>query len=216
MVAGDAQTIAGQPPETFAAAHKALRADPTFQFDLKPPPPDPPPPEWFAWVARFFELLGPFLKYLLWGGLIVGLGLILWFVIREFIRYRKPAKVAGAGKALDLEAWKPDAKRARVLLADADKLAAEGLYAEAAHLLLWRSIDEIEERKPRLIAKAYTSRDIASLEQLPGSARQAFRLIAAHVEMNLFGGRPLNASAWGECRSAYEQVAFPDNWTGAA
>jgi hypothetical protein len=69
------------------------------------------------------------------------------------------------------ESWRPDAAVARVLLADADALAAKGRYAEAAHLLLRRSVQDIEGSRPRLVRPALTSRDIAAHPGLPDAAR---------------------------------------------
>src|SRR6185369_17130871 len=101
----------------------------------------------------------------------------------------------------------PEAKEARELLSEADALAAQGLYSEAAHLLLFRSIEDIDDKRPDLLRPALTSRDICALEEIPGPPRSAFARIAAMVERSLFAGRPLVSSDWGDCRAAYEEFA---------
>src|SRR3546814_12270255 len=53
-------------------------------------------------------------------------------------------------------------------------LAASGHYAEAVHLLLRRSIEEIERRRPHLVRPALTSRDIADSAAIPLDARRVF------------------------------------------
>ncbi len=108
--------------------------------------------------------------------------------------------------------WRPDEAKARALLEDADRLAAQGAYDEAAHLILYRSIDDIEGRRPRLVRPALTSRDIAALEAVPGAARAAFSRITQAVEASFFGGRSLDRDGFAECRRAYEAFAFPEAW----
>jgi hypothetical protein len=99
------------------------------------------------------------------------------------------------------------------LLAQADELAAQGLYAEAAHHLLLHSIQDVEDHRPRAIRPALTARDIAALDQLPPTPREAFTRIAQAVERSLFGGRPLDKEGFAECRSAYEAFAFEGGWS---
>jgi hypothetical protein len=108
--------------------------------------------------------------------------------------------------------WRPEAFKARALLEDADRLASEGRYDEAAHLLLLRGVEDIEDKRPRLIKPAFTARDIAGLEAVPPAARGAFGAIAAVVETSLFGGARLDAAAFARCRAAYEDFAFPKAW----
>jgi hypothetical protein len=98
------------------------------------------------------------------------------------------------------------------LLRDADALAEQGRFDEAARLLLFRSIDEIESRRPRLIRPALTSRDIAGAATIPDGARGAFAAIVSMVERSLFAGRALALPDWRECRAAYEDFAFAGAW----
>jgi hypothetical protein len=108
--------------------------------------------------------------------------------------------------------WRIGEEPARQLLGDADALAADGRYSEAAHLLLHRSIAEIDRRRPASVRKALTSRDIAALPAIPSSPADAFRAIVAAVERSLFGGRALDAADWQDCRAAYERFAFAEVW----
>ena len=72
------------------------------------------------------------------------------------------------------------------MLGEADALAAEGLYSEAARLLLYRSIEDIDDKRPDLVRPALTSRDIGALSDIPGRPRSAFARIAMMVERSLF------------------------------
>lgn len=47
---------------------------------------------------------------------------------------------------------------------------------------------------------------------MPTAAREAFWRIAVAVERSLFGGRPLDAEGFAECRRAYEAFAFAERW----
>ena len=136
------------------------------------------------------------------------------FIVREFINARwpnllkkKPARTKSAPAD-----WRPTEAVARALLDEADKLAAAGRYAEAARLLLHRSIEEIEGRRPRLVRPALTSREISGLPDIPEAARTTFAAIAAVVERSFFGGRDVDAAGFAECRRTYEAFAFPGAW----
>jgi hypothetical protein len=210
MASGTAAPTAGG--DALAAAHVRLLHDPGYQFSFAPRPPPPPPPDWLLPLIRALARLAPYLQWVFWGLLAIGVLAILALLAREFLLYRRPGKAALHTVNLGAEAWRPTAARAKALLADADRLAAEGRYDEAAHVLLFRSIDDIEEKRPRLVAPAYTSRDIAVLGELPDAAARALGVIVRHVERSLFGGRALDADAFADCRRAYEAFAFPSQW----
>ena len=200
--------------DAFARAHARLMADHSLQFTFNAYTPPPIPPwlkpivEVLAWIVR---LIAPLLQWLFWLGLAAGAGMILYFIGREIIRLRWPAK-RKPGPAAAAAEWRPEPAQARALLEDADRMAAEGRFTEAVHLLLFRSIEDIERRRPRLIHPALTSRDIARLNALPEAAGAAFALIGKAVERSIFGGRDLDAAAFAECRRAYEAFAFPEVW----
>ena len=94
-----------------------------------------------------------------------------------------------------------------------DRLAGEGRFAEAVHLLLFRSIEDIEAKRPHAVKPALTSRDILELKGLPAAARLALSRLVSTVEWSFFGGRPVGAGDFATCRRAYEEFAFPDAWT---
>ena len=196
----------------FARAHARLLADDDIQFDLAVAEPVEEPPEWLKALVRWLGDYSWLLEYLFWGfvGLLV-LGLLAVIVMRlsgtEWPWRRKPKDGEEA------EEWRPAEAPARALLREADALAVEGRFSEAAHLLLFRSIEEIESRRPKLIRPALTSRDIAGAEAIPGGPRGAFASIVATVERSLFGGRALAEHDWRRCRAAYEEFAFAGAWT---
>jgi len=233
-IAGKAEDAAGA-ADGLAAAHEALKADPSIQFSLQPAPPPPQPPQWlrdfFEWlggvlepVGRLFQWIGsfmpdaPYARILLWTVLAaaaLGFAIMVYRRIRDgewrLPRRRRPVAVPVEAEN---ETWAPEAAPARSWLREADALAARGLYAEAVHHLLFRSIEDIGRRRPRLVRPAMTSRELAAAEALPPPARSLFSRIAGLVEHSLFGGRPVGASDWTAARAAYADLVTPGTWRG--
>lgn len=199
-------------PARFEQAHAALMRQHDLQFDFQTVVP-PKPPEWLkpllSAIGHFLQFIAPAFTYIFWGGLALGGAAILFFVVREltglggFNRPPRPVKLEPLASD-----WRPPAARARTLLRDADALAAEGRFAEAAHLLLFRSIDDIDERWPNTVGPALTSRDIAGHAGLSGKARDTFLVIARIVERSVFGGAAVGAADFAVCRKAYEDFAL--------
>lgn len=196
--------------EALARAHDRLLADGSLQFDRTGFTP-PPPPGWLRWLGDMVQAMGPALKWVFWIGLALLAGLILYAIVREILRLRAPRAKPTAPPSIADE-WRPDPKAARDLLVEADALAGRGFYAEAAHLLLLRSVQDIEKRQPRALRVSLTTREIASLKAVPDAARPAFALIGAVVERSLFGGGGVGASDFADCRQAYEAFALPEGW----
>jgi hypothetical protein len=218
----------------LAAAHDALKADPSVQFTLAAVPPPPEPPRWLRsigeWlsdasrpVARFADWIGsfipdaPYARLFLWTVLAiaaVALGAAIYQRIRHG-EWRLPRRRRAISVEPDPEAeeqWAPEAAPARSWLREADALAAQGRYAEAVHHLLFRSIEDIGRRRPRLVRPALTSRELAAAEVLPPPARGLFARIAGLVERSLFGGRAVEADDWTTARAAYADLVLPGTW----
>jgi len=192
----------------FAEAHRQLLADSAIQFDL----PRVEVPQLSPGLVRFFQAIYPLLQILFWvvaAALVAYIvyALVCWASGRE-LPWRRGKTEA------EEESWRPQEAPARQLLSEADQLAARGLYAEAARLLLFRSIEDIDKRRPDLVRPALTSRDIAGLPDIPGPPRSAFARIAMMVERSLFAQRPLAEGDWRDCRKAYEEFAFAEGWRG--
>lgn len=197
----------GGVPDGVAAAHARMLADRSLQFDFTAFK-APQPPAWAKWIGELFEAVAPLLGYLFWIGVAVAAGLILYMIGREIMTRAGLRRPAVHRAAMPVQDFRPTAEQARVLLADADALAGEGRFAEAAHLLLLRGVQDIRDRRPGLVQPSLTSRDIAALPELPGPARGAFGAIAAVVERSFFGGRDVGAEDWRACRATYERFAL--------
>ncbi len=219
--------------DRLAAAHAALRADPSIQFSLTRPPVPPELPAWLKtlgrWLADLFRPIGrllrwlsnlmpdaPYARIILWT-LLAGIAAVVIWMVVERIRsgeWRLPARRQRAGPTaeMDKDEWVPDAAPARAWLREADRLAAEGCHAEAIHYLLFHSIDDIARRRPALRRPSLTSRELASAPLLPAEVRPLFASIAGPVERSLFGERLVTDADWQTARTAYADLALPGRW----
>lgn len=212
-------------------AHRQLLGDNSIQFQLPPAgvnagpssapppvshtvPPDPsaaPPGDISISSGGGIEGL---MHVFLWIAAAVALLIILYWLF-AFFRDRQGGNREAKAKnqrTRKEETWRPGEAQAAQLLDEADVLAGQGRYDEAARLLLHRSIGEIDAHRPDLVRPALTSRDIAGHPLLPRGPAAAFARIAALVERSLFARRPLGAEDWQDCRTAYREFAFADGW----
>lgn len=197
----------------FAQAYEELRADSSIQFAEVPRPEQEPPPDWFISMLEFlgsvFAPIARFLVYiwpvLMWVLIALGVALLLLAIIRlvepDFLRKRTDG---GAGE----EEWAPDQVEALALLEEADRLASEGRYDEATHLLLQRSVGQIAAARPDLVEPSSTARELSAEPRLPEGARNAFSIIATRVERSLFALSKLNIDDWQAARDAYADFAL--------
>lgn len=199
-----------------AAADKAwasLRDAGDIQFAPVPPDPAPVTPEWLLALGRFLEwLLSPFGRLLgaSWGwvemallvGAAVGVIWIAWALLWPLWRDRKGRIKTAAPD------WTPAREEALALLEDADRLAADGHFDEAAHLLLQRSIGQIARARPDWLSPSSTAREIGGITALPQTARHAFAEIAGLVERARYALRALDAGDWSVARAAYARFAL--------
>jgi hypothetical protein len=199
--------------EGFDAAYDQVRGQGDIQFVPELAKPPEPPPGWWQdftrWLGEVLEPVvkalaaaWPWLSKLLIAALVIGVLALLWAILAPYIADWRERR---AGAAPD---WVPDAVQARALLEEADRLAAEGRFDEAAHLLLYRSIEDIAEKRPELLRPSSTAREIGAFDALSQRARQAFGVIAGHVEASFFARRPLDRSAWDSAREAYRAFAL--------
>jgi hypothetical protein len=203
----------------FASDWQALRDDADIQFAPVKPPEKIETPNWLKQLSEFlgdlFSPVGDALsaigraigvsgQVLMWVIVAIGVAILAYLVWRLVASYqlrRRDAEPAAPE-------WTPDAGEALALLEDADRLAAEGRFDEATHLLLKRSVGQIAAARPDLLEPSSTAREIAELPALPQAARGAFATIAERVERSLFALRRLSADDWHAARAAYAEFAL--------
>ena len=211
-VTGSSATIAGSAADA-ARDWEAVRQSAQIQYAPLPPMKPPETPAWLEWLdwllrtifgpaAKGLVAAWPVLQYVL---IALGVTLVLWLAWRLL----GPLLERRSRKTGD-DTWAPTREEALALLEDADRLAAEGRYGEAAHLLLQRSVGQIRKARPGALIPASTAREIASLPQLPAAARAAFAVVATRVERSLFALRALDQADWATARAAYAEFALAD------
>lgn len=217
--------------DRLAAAHRRLVAGGDVQLRLRAQDPPREAPAWlrsfFRWLGELLKPVGRLLRWLLsflpdapvarailWVVLAAFAAAILWAVAERLRRgeWRLPRRRARVAAVAAEEEWSPEAARTRGWLQEADALAAEGRYAEAAHHLLHRSIEDLARRRPQLVRPALTSRELAAAPVVPPAARGLFASIAGLVERSLFGGRAVGPDDWRGARAAYADYALPGAW----
>ncbi|QUL39513.1 hypothetical protein KDC96_15825 [Erythrobacter sp. JK5] len=208
--------LAGSPaPEGW----QELRRNPDIQFEQIVIPDQPPrEPNWFEramqvvidFLADLFAPIGqalglswPVLQWVL-------LGLLALFVVYLIYRLVDPAwrwRRSQSGEP-DEQEWQPGREESLALLEEADRLAAEGRFDEATHLLLKRSVGQIAAARPDWVEPSSTARELAALPALSEAARGAFRVISERVERSLFALRTLDHADWEAARAAYAEFAL--------
>ncbi|MEY4270463.1 MAG: hypothetical protein RLZZ58_1679 [Pseudomonadota bacterium] len=205
-------------PELFDAAIADIRAKGEIQTAFSKLPEKPPQQDgflrdFFEWLDRLFAGSGGMFKILIWTLVILFALAVLYRLSPTFADW--VGQLRRRAPVVDAEEGLVEAARARELLTEADALAADGRYEEAVHLLLWRSLEDIDRRRPDFVRPALTSREIAAAQTLPAVARGAFAAIARAVEHSLFGGNKLGAADWTACRTAYADLTVARNWAAA-
>lgn len=192
---------------------QAVRGDATIQYAPLPPYRPPPPPDWLKtlgeWLEKLFAPLGkalglswPVVEWLLIALAALAVLFIAWRLAQPLLSRMRHAPPPAEPE------WAPGRAEALALLEDADRLAAEGRFGEAAHLLLQRSVRHIAEVRPEWLMPASTAREIMHMPALPRRARAAFATIAERVERSRYALRALDERDWTEARAAYADFAL--------
>ncbi|MDC8754915.1 hypothetical protein OIK40_09705 [Erythrobacter sp. sf7] len=195
-----------------------MRGSDDLQFaPVEIPEIKPPEPSWFekalSEVFRFLaELFAPLGQTLgaswWWLQWVLLTGVVLFVLVLLWRAFGNAAGGRGGASAGVTDEWQPERAASLALLEDADRLAAEGRFDEATHLLLQRSVGQIAAARPGWVEPSSTARELAALPALPEAARNAFRIIAERVERSLFALRALEKADWEAARAAYADFAL--------
>ena len=211
--------VIAQSANLFDDAFRALKRDDKLQFEL-PRAPEPPKLGWlenfFKGLAKFIEAILPILKIVFFMGIGAIIALILYAIAKVIYETRFKREAKEVVEEAPPPLYTPDQDQARILLEDVDTLAAEGRYEEAVHELLFRSIQDIDIRRPNTIRRSLTSREIAALKILTPETRKAFATIGGVVETSYFGGKKIGKAEFDICRAAYAQFVQKSAWKQAA
>lgn len=165
--------------------------------EQEPPRPQPPPRVWPIDI-------GPFVNYLLIGGLV----LVLVFVALRLLSGEWSLSRRGAEPAAPEQQTPGTARREqlRQRLQSADREAVSGDWASAIHILLLTSIDLLRRRVGQDVPDAMTARELVGEARLPAESRADFAALVAAAELCHFGGRAADKSLYERCRTHYERL----------
>jgi hypothetical protein len=142
-----------------------------------------------------------FVRYLLWGAVIIGVLVIVWSLRDSLPVIDRSRKIVAPVEPPSLLAQSNRMEEARV---EADDLARQGHYGEAMHLLLLNSLSELRRQLGTSFAVSLTSREIERRVQLPDIGRQSLTAIIGSVEQTYFGGQDAGRDDYSACRSNFE------------
>jgi len=155
--------------------------------------------------------LPPWLAEALFWGLVAGVVAVVLFFLygllsdllqnRDAFRRNREDKAAGPAR---IET--PAIERRQVdprSLAEADRLAAEGRFSEAIHLLLLVAMDRLHRELGPRVAPAMTGREVLRLPALPEATVAPLTRMVQVSEINHFGGRHAAEPDYRRCRDEF-------------
>lgn len=95
-----------------------------------------------------------------------------------------------------------------VALGVADRLAAEGRFVEAMHVLLLQALAAIRVGLDEQFADSLTSREILRSIRLPEAGRVSLRDIINRVELSYFGQHPAALADYVACRTSFNALTL--------
>ena len=137
--------------------------------------------------------------------LLVGAGalLLVIFVINEVSSFalRRRGQSAQPDEPSTPAGTAAAGNRSSLSLDEADRLAREGRYAEALHMLLLDCFAQLRRlRFDAVIAPSLTSRELTRRLTLPEPSARALAAIVSAVELSHFGGRLPGEDEYRRCR----------------
>jgi hypothetical protein len=201
-----ASAAAETAPETIRQTVEGVYASGRYQTEL---PQERPQVEWEP--LRIPDTVKELIRILFWMLLVVGGLLLLFYLISGLPSLQQRLKRRAAEEDTSSVGSIPkDADRERLDLAlgEADRLARQGAYGEALHLLLLYCLNEMRRRFGLLLPPSLTSREILGLSVLPEVRRTGLSVIVSAVEVSHFGGRPVDESTYSSCRERCEDVVL--------
>ena len=195
----------------FQQAFRRMKRSEDAQWELKTDLPEPPspPPGWVQalgrWITGAISALTPLFIAIFWIG-VGALAMLLLYAVYTALRDVWVAREAQEEDAGLVAEYQPTTAAARILLEEADRLAAEGRYAEAIHLILYRSVQDIEHAQPDAVRLSLTSREIADSPRLGPRTQTVFAQIARLVERTHFAQKPATQPDYESARAQYEDL----------
>ena len=155
-------------------------------------------------VIRFIDAISKAAKILLVVSIIV-IALVIALHLRENLWSLRRAQKLKFRKN-EAEARSAALERMEISQAEADELAGAGSFAEAMHVLLLRSVNEMRARLASPIAASLTSREILGRLEMSHEERVIFASIVGGVEISRFGAHHPGEDEYLECRRNFDAL----------
>ena len=140
------------------------------------------------------------LHFILWLAAIAALALLILAFVRAWRRTPKDVVHKQRPQAPPPQA--PAAALARPLT-EAERLAAEGRFADAIHVLLLETLAALRGHTGGGVPESLTSREVLREVSMPDAAREAMGGLVAAVERSLFGNRPVDQIEYQRCTESF-------------
>lgn len=162
------------------------------------------PNKFMELLARFFVFLADIAVILLIAAIVVIVVIILLNFNANRWSDSRARKLAREDEIeVDTEATVVRMEKAQV---EADELARQGNFAEAMHVLLLQSVNELRRRLKVSIAVSLTSREILYRIGLPPEGHNVFADIIRRVEISYFGSYQPDVGDYTACRNSYDTL----------
>lgn len=168
-----------------------VSSDPNFD--------DYPPDQWSLSLPGWLFKVGELLLLCLLGAVVLA---VVARIVRLLLDRNRGSAEDEPRQSRQADAAIP-ANVATPTLREADELAAEGRFAEAAHLLLGAALAYLKQRVAPGLAESLTSREVIAAVDLNQDRRSALLSIVDAVEVSHFGNHPLDGSGYGHCRACF-------------
>lgn len=182
-------------------ARDRVLADDAYQTAL-PEPRELPDIEPFS--------IPPWLAETLYWAILIGIAALVLFFLGnlalDLLRNRSAFKPNRERHDGTLRIETPPIERRAVdtgTLTEADRMAAEGRFSEAIHLLLLVALARLRRELGPRVAPALTGREVLRLPGLPGGTTEPLATMVQLSEINHFGGRTAAEPDYRRCRADF-------------
>lgn len=177
-----------------------------LDLQTRMPVDEPPAPE-AHWSNFHWHIPGSVATWVLYGALAVGFVFVLLALRGTLPSLSRRSRLKGRQRDKAVLLPNDDAlERMSHAGDDAEELARRGLFAEAMHILLLRSVAELRKRLEVTIADSLTSREILQRLALPDTGRRALADLISRVELVHFGKRAAGRDDYGACRASFDAL----------
>jgi hypothetical protein len=147
--------------------------------------------------------------YLLWVLIVAGGVLLVFYILNEIPLLVKRARAGnrqGPRSVSRSETEEMVGPASEGLLEETDRLASQGDYGDAVHVLLLRILEDLRSHLGPELRPSLTSREIVKHVTLPDDGASALGRIVNVAERSHFGGRAPSELEYRACRENFQHL----------